>query len=106
MREALVCMHGMPAAMLVENTPASYRLSYLEEYQGPPLSRTLPVRREPYRFAGFPAFFDGLLPEGLPLESLLRRHKVDRTDHFAQLLLVGEDLVGAVTVLPAQGEDS
>jgi len=91
---------------LVEESPTSYRLSYLEEYQGPPLSRTFPVRREPYRFPGFPAFFDGLLPEGLSLESLLRRHKVDRTDLFAQLLLVGEDLVGAVTVLPAPGTGS
>lgn len=106
MREALVCMHGTPAATLVEEAPSSFRLSYLSGYEGPPLSRTLPVRRDPYRFPGFPAFFDGLLPEGLLLESLLRRHKVDRTDHFTQLLLVGEDLVGAVTVLPVQGADS
>jgi len=34
------------------------------------------------------------------LEALLRAVKLDRHDHFAQLLAVGRDLVGAVTVEP------
>jgi len=38
------------------------------------------------------------LPEGFQLEALLRRKKLDRNDHFGQLLLVGGDTVGAVTV--------
>ena len=55
-------------------------------------------RTEPYQFGGFPAFFDGLLPEGEMLEGLLRQHKIDAHDRLAQLLVVGGDLVGAVTV--------
>jgi serine/threonine-protein kinase HipA len=51
-----------------------------------------------YSFDSFPPFFDGLLPEGIQLESLLRRRKIDRGDLFAQLVAVGADLVGVVTV--------
>ena len=32
------------------------------------------------------------------LEGLLRQHKIDAHDRLAQLLVVGGDLVGAVTV--------
>jgi serine/threonine-protein kinase HipA len=58
----------------------------------------MPVRPEPYRFNGFPPFFDGLLPEGFQLEALLRQAKLDRHDYLGQLLQVGSDMVGSVTV--------
>ncbi|MFT5516934.1 MAG: serine/threonine-protein kinase HipA [Rhodothermales bacterium] len=60
----------------------------------------MPVRNEPYRFDRFPAFFDGLLPEGWQLDALLRARKLDRTDYMGQLLSVGADTVGDVTVEP------
>lgn len=37
------------------------------------------------------------------LDALLRNAKIDRDDPFSQLLAVGQDLVGAVTVT---GDDS
>lgn len=99
---ALVLVHDVPAALLSENSGLTgsplYELAYLESYDGPAISLTLPVRSEPYEFERFPPFFDGLLPEGLQLEGLLRQAKIDRHDYFAQLLAVGADLVGAVTV--------
>ena len=58
----------------------------------------MPVRSEPYIFEEFPPFFDGLLPEGLQLEGLLKQKKIDRDDKFSQLLAVGADTVGAVSV--------
>ena len=61
----------------------------------------MPVREEPYRFNEFPPFFDGLLPEGFQLEALLRQKKLDRDDKFGQLLIVGADTVGAVTIKEA-----
>ena len=51
-----------------------------------------------FEFDSFPPFFDGLLPEGYQLEGLLKIGKVDRNDFFAQLMAVGDDLVGNVTV--------
>jgi serine/threonine-protein kinase HipA len=99
MREALVLMHGVAAAVLTEGDDRrEYRLTYRAGYEGPPVSLALPVRVECYMFDAFPPFGDGLLPEGLQLEALLRAVKLDRDDHFAQLLAVGGDLVGAVTV--------
>jgi serine/threonine-protein kinase HipA len=51
-----------------------------------------------YDFDSFPSFFDGLLPEGYQLEGLLKIGKVDRNDFFGQLIAVGDDLVGNITV--------
>ncbi|MFW5877858.1 MAG: HipA N-terminal domain-containing protein, partial [bacterium] len=42
--------------------------------------------------------FEGLLPEGIQLEGLLKFNKIDRNDLFSQLMAVGDDMVGAVTV--------
>lgn len=78
-----------------------YRFEYTPEYAVPPISLTMPVQTEVYVFEEFPPFFDGLLPEGAQLEALLRLHKLDRRDKFGQLLLIGADTVGAVTITEA-----
>ena len=99
---ALISVHAVPAARLFKHSTATaesrYEVAYLEGYRGPPISLTMPVQRETYEFETFPPFFDGLLPEGLQLEGLLRQAKIDRHDYFGQLLAVGADLVGAVTI--------
>ncbi len=98
---AEVYVHNLPAGLLEKEKEGElYRFSYLPGYAGPPVSLTMPVREEPYLFPEFPPFFEGLLPEGTQLESLLRRRKIDRGDCFSQLLAVGSDMVGAVTVYP------
>lgn len=101
MREALVYMHGKWAGRLRQENSGRFQFTYLVDYEGPPISLTMPVRDAPYVFDHFPPFFDGLLPEGWQLEALLRQAKLDRTDYLGQLLMVGQDLVGAVTVSPA-----
>ncbi len=106
MRRARIRIHGEPAAVLDEVAPGeSYHLTYGKGYRGPPVSLTLPVREEPYEFDAFPAFLDGLLPEGVRLEALLRLAKIDRADLLGQIFAVGEDLVGAVTVHALESED-
>ena len=99
MRSARVLMHGVLAGRLREEE-GGYTFAYEPGYGGPPVSLTLPVDPEPYRFDRFPPFFDGLLPEGWQLEALLRQAKLDRSDLFGQLLAVGEDPVGAASVFP------
>jgi serine/threonine-protein kinase HipA len=61
----------------------------------------MPVQQREWRFDRFPPFFDGLLPEGPQLQALLKIGKLDRTDFFGQLLAVGQDMVGDVTVEPS-----
>ena len=105
MRKACVLMHERLAGHLVEeDADHRYRFLYCPDYDGPPVSLTLPVREEAYVFDEFPAVFDGLLPEGIMLEGLLRQVKIDRNDRLGQLLAVGHDLVGAMTVAEAPPE--
>lgn len=103
MRKANVYMHGVKAGTLVEVEPGKrYRFEYDPQYQGEPVSLTMPLLDRVYEYDRFPPFFDGLLPEGILLDALLRQRKIDRHDYFSQLVTVGRDLIGAVTVEEAQ----
>lgn len=99
MRQARIHIHGAWAGMLLEEERGSgYIFRYHDAYDGPPVSLTLPLCQRVYRFEGFPAFLEGLLPEGDMLEGLLRQAKIDRSDFFAQLIAAGHDMIGAITV--------
>ncbi len=99
MRTAKIYFCGIPAGRLFEEEGKHrYIFGYLPDYTGPAISLTMPLRKEDYEFDRFPPFFDGLLPEGIMLDGLLRSLKIDRNDYFSQLIAVGHDLVGAVTV--------
>ena len=99
MRSANVYMHGEFSGILEElEQQKQYRFRYLDTYTGEPVSLRMPTDNRTYEFDRFPPFFDGLLPEGVMLEALLWQKKIDRHDHFSQLLAVGGELIGAVTV--------
>jgi len=99
MRTAKVFFQDTLAGQFTESDdPQRFKFVYEKNYTGSPISLTMPVRAASYEFDSFPPFFDGLLPEGFQLEALLRAKKLDRTDKFGQLLEVGSDTVGAVTV--------
>jgi len=100
MRRLEIFVHGKSAGILEESTPgAAYRFVYQEAYDGAPVSLRMPVAGRIFVFDRFPPFFDGLLPEGIQLESLLHLRKIDRDDLMSQLTAVGRDMVGAVTAL-------
>ncbi len=98
MRKAEIYQQNVLAGWLEELEGARYQLTYVPGYRGEPISLALPVREEAYLFDKFPPVFEGLLPEGVQLEALLRLHKVDKGDLFQQLLIVGADVVGSLTV--------
>ena len=100
MRRAKVFVNKRLAGYLIEkDNPKTYVFKYDNHYLGQPISLTMPTHQQIYEFEKFPAFFDGVLPEGPQLEALLRHAKLDRNDYFGQLVTVGADLVGAVTVV-------
>ena len=104
MRKASVYVNGDHAGILSEIIKGSaYAFEYQEGYAGLEVSRTMLTDKRIYKYDKFPPFFEGLLPEGNQLEGLLTIRKVDRNDFFSQLMAVGEDLIGVVTVkeLPA-----
>jgi len=98
MRKAKVYNHGILAGSLIDQGNGNYEFHYEAHYTGAPISLTMPVAMKSFEFHTFPPFFDGLLPEGVLLEALLKKAKIDRYDFFSQLVTVGHDLVGSVTV--------
>ncbi|MCU0462198.1 MAG: HipA N-terminal domain-containing protein [Bacteroidales bacterium] len=99
MRKAKVFVKGIEAGILTEFVQGKeYVFEYLDEYIGLEVSRTMPIKEKVYKFDSFPPFFDGLLPEGIQLEGLLKIRKIDKYDYFSQLIAVGEEMVGVVTV--------
>lgn len=99
MRIADVFVDGTHVGKLEEiEAKRKYRFEYNTDYAGASVSLTMPVSKQVYLFDSFPPFFEGVLPEGVMLEALLKRSKIDRDDPFAQLLVVGEDLIGNVQV--------
>jgi serine/threonine-protein kinase HipA len=104
MRKALVYQQGVNAGLLEELEEGHWKVSYHAEYCGTPVSLTMPLSQRSHEFDRFPPVFEGLLAEGIQLEALLRRHKLDRQDMFAQLMLAGSDLVGSLTLEEVRGE--
>ena len=99
MKRAKIFIDGMLIGYLVEwEKNHRYEFTYLEGYVGSAVSLTMPLTQRVYCFDRFPPFFDGFLPEGLMLDALLRKAKLDRDDRFEQLTRVGKELVGNITV--------
>lgn len=99
MRKANVFVNNSEAGILTEvNFRKNYRFEYLPGYPGSPVSLTMADKTKVYEFDAFPPFFDGLLPEGFQLDGLLKFGKIDRNDQFSQLIAVGADMVGNVTI--------
>jgi serine/threonine-protein kinase HipA len=99
MRKARIFVQGMEAGILSEiKQGVEYLFEYSDGYKGLEVSRTMLTNVKVYKFNEFPPFFDGLLPEGIQLEGLLKINKIDKNDLFSQLIAVGEELVGVVTV--------
>jgi len=99
MRKAKVFVKGVKAGTLTElRQGKEYVFEYIDGYNGLEVSQTMPTKEKIYKFDRFPPFFDGLLPEGIQLEGLLKIRKIDKYDYFSQLIAIGDDMVGAVTV--------
>ena len=99
MRKAKIYVKGAEAGTLTElRQGKEYLFEYLDSYEGHEVSRTMPKNSKVYKYDKFPPFFEGLLPEGIQLEGLLKIKKIDKNDYFSQLIAVGEDMVGVVTV--------
>lgn len=98
MKKAYVYNFNQFAGILTFADDNQYCFEYDKNYEGAPISLAMPLIKKRFEYAYFPPFFDGLLPEGDMLEALLKQAKIDKHDYFEQLLTVGCDLVGSVTV--------
>jgi len=98
-RKAKIFINGKYAGIFEElENGKQYLVKYADSYQGSPISLSLPINQQQFEFSNFPSCFEGLLPEGIQLQGLLKQRKLDRNDLFSQLIAVGQDMVGAITV--------
>ncbi len=98
MKLAHIYQQSQLAGVLEARDDGSYRFTYDPAFHGEPVSLTMPTSQRIWEFPSFPAPFEGLLPEGVQLEALLRLRKLDRHDLFGQLLAVGNDVVGSLRI--------
>jgi serine/threonine-protein kinase HipA len=98
MKVARVYQQKQFAGLLEARDDGSYRFTYDAAFHGEPVSLTMPISQPIWEFSRFPAPFEGLLPEGVQLDALLRLRKLDRNDLFGQLLAVGHDVVGSLCI--------
>lgn len=107
MRRANVFYKDQFAGVLTE-TEAGYEFTYDREYlssdESCPISLTLPLREKSYMQKTMFAFFDGLIPEGWLLEIALTTWKINSRDRMGLLLSCCRDCVGAVSIIPLEGE--
>lgn len=98
MKQAIIFFNNIPAGILSKDDHGQFAFEYQADYQGSAIFLTMPISQRNYRFDEFPASFDNLLPEGQRLEALLRQAKLNRHDYLGQLIAVGRDMIGAITV--------
>ena len=98
MKIACIYQQKQLAGLLEARDDGSYRFTYDPGFRGEPVSLTMPTSQRVWEFPLFPAPFEGLLPEGVQLDALLRLRKLDRNDLFGQLLAVGHDVVGSLRI--------
>ena len=98
MRKAITFVHNIKAGLLTEEANKNFCFTYDNDYLLEAVSLTMPISQKKYYFNEFPPFFEGLVPEGIMLEGLLKINKLDKNDYFSQLIAVGNDMIGAVTV--------
>ena len=98
MKLAHIYQQSQLAGLLEARDDGTYRFTYDPVFHGEPVSLTMPTSQRVWESPRFPAPFEGLLPEGVQLDALLRLRKLDRNDLFGQLLAVGRDVVGSLRI--------
>lgn len=77
-----------------------YDKNHLENNDSIPLSRSLPLQKEPYLAKQCRPFFSGLLPEAHLRTTIARQLGISEKNDFALLAAVGGECAGAVEVRP------
>ncbi len=103
MRKGSVKYRYITAGIVTELDNGTYEFEYNKDYVTadiyPPISLTLPKRKEKYISKKLFPFFFNMLSEGANKKVQCRRLKIHETDYFGLLLKTGNnETIGAVTV--------
>lgn len=103
MRSAKILYKNEKAGILTQLNDGSFEFRYdeswLNDTSKPPVSLTLPKRKEPYCSDFLFPFFFNMLPEGSNKQTVCFHLRIDENDHFSILLATAKsDSIGAVRV--------
>jgi serine/threonine-protein kinase HipA len=104
MSELIVYLSGSRAGRLIRKRNGNLQYRYDPDYEGPAISRALPVQRVAHPHATCHAVFGGLLLEGDARAALARNLGVSIGNDYALLEELGGDCAGALTLLPPECE--
>lgn len=96
-RAANVYLYEKLIGVLTQNDDG-FNFSYLPNYQGIPVSLSLPVGVGDHTSSTLHPFFKSLAPEGWLRKRYSDIQKIDEKDLFGILLNNGNDLIGAITI--------
>jgi serine/threonine-protein kinase HipA len=87
---------------VLRETDSGFSFTYDEHYlvSGAPIAFTLPFQQEAFESKTLPSFFENLVSEGWMRKMQARALGINEEDRFGLLIANGQDLVGAVTVMP------
>jgi serine/threonine-protein kinase HipA len=101
MRKGKVYIRNIEAGLIWESEDGysfQYNEKYLKNPKEGPVSKTLPLRKDPYVSKTMIPFFDGLIPEGWFLNIASKNWKLDVRDRMGLLLTLCRDCIGAVSI--------
>jgi serine/threonine-protein kinase HipA len=92
---------------LIQDDGGQMSFTYAEAWRNKPgavpLSRSLPLRAEPFKGKECRGFFGGILPEEAKREIIARNLGISARNDYAMLERIGGECAGAVTFVPAGG---
>lgn len=102
MKEGLVYKNELLAGLVWEDEQGyafQYNKAYLLNPVYGPVSKTLPLRSEPFTDKNLLPFFDGLIPEGWLLQIAIENWKLNPRDRMNLLLTLCKDCIGDVSII-------
>lgn len=106
--QARVYLRHEPVGRLIRRSARQYSFAYDEAYvsrrDAIPLAEAFPVRWGEYLSETLHAFFDNLILEGWLLSQAEKLLHIDKGNRFAMLMAVGRHTIGAVSIVPLDGQ--
>lgn len=104
MKQMYVLLEGNVAGTLAQDDSGQLSFSYAKDYNGVPLSLSMPIRNEAYADKQMRPFLFGLLPDSEDVrKALAAEFEVSARNPFALLQHIGLDCPGAVQVCDDEG---
>jgi serine/threonine-protein kinase HipA len=104
MKRLIVYLSSELVGMLDQDDSGLLEFRYAEEWlnkpDAMPLSRSLPLQREPYQGKHVRPFFAGTLPDEGPRRQIAAILGISERNDFAMLERIGGECAGAVSLLP------